>query len=183
MTRIGVFGGEFDPPHLGHLAVIRTARDQLQLDRLIVVPAGVPPHREASATPAEVRFEMAERAFGGEDGVEVSRIELDRPGPSYTVDTLEQLAGQGRLFLIIGADQLHALDRWRDAGRLRELATIVAAPRDGLPVDPTLATPLEMPPVDVASTTVRERLAAGADVADMLDPAVVNVIRTRSLYG
>jgi nicotinate-nucleotide adenylyltransferase len=183
VTRIGVFGGEFDPPHLGHLAVLRAAREQLGLDRVIVVPAGVPPHRAPSTTPADVRLEMAERAFAGEPGVEVSRIEIDRPGASYTVDTLEELAPQGRLFLIIGADQLAALDSWRDAGRIRELATLVAAPRDGLAVNPSEATPLEMPAVDVSSRAVRDDLAAGRTPDGALDPGVASLIDAHGLYG
>jgi nicotinate-nucleotide adenylyltransferase len=183
VTRIGVFGGEFDPPHLGHLAVVRAARDQLGLDRVLVVPAGVPPHRAASTTPVQARLEMAQAAFGGEPGVEVSRIEIDRPGPSYTVDTLEQLAGQGRLFLIMGADQLATLDSWHEADRIRELATLVAAPRDGMAVDPTEATPLEMPPVDLSSHDLRADLAAGRTADAALDPAVSRLIRARGLYG
>jgi nicotinate-nucleotide adenylyltransferase len=183
VTRIGVFGGEFDPPHLGHLAVLRAARDQLGLDRVLVVPVGVPPHRAASTTPAAVRLEMVEEAFGGEPGVEVTSMEIDRPGASYTVDTLEQLASQGRLFLIIGADQLAALDSWRDADRIRELATLVVAPRDGFAVDPSEATPLEMPAVDVSSRALRDDLAGGRTADDALDPAVASLIRTRGLYG
>jgi nicotinate-nucleotide adenylyltransferase len=181
--RIGVFGGEFDPPHLGHLAVLRAARDQLHLDRVLVVPAGVPPHRAASTTPAGIRLEMAQQAFAGEPGVEVSSMEIERDGPSYTVDTLEQLVPQGRIFLIIGADQLAALDSWHEADRIRELATLVAAPRDGFPVDPSEATPLEMPAVDISSRAVRDSLRAGRSAEDALDPAVANLIRTHGLYG
>jgi nicotinate-nucleotide adenylyltransferase len=182
MTRIGVFGGEFDPPHLGHLAVLRAARDQLHLDRVLVIPAGLPPHRAASDTPAATRLEMAEQAFGDEPGVEVSTIEIDRAGPSYTVDTLEQLASQGRLFLILGADQLAMLDSWHEPERIRELATLVAAPRDGRPVDPSDATPLEMSPVDLSSRGIREALAAGRPAEDALDPDVANLIQSRGLY-
>ena len=127
--KLGVFGGEFDPPHLGHLSVIRTARDQLGLDRLLVVPTGRPPHRSASETPAETRLRMAELAFSREPRVEVSRIELDRGGPSYMVDTLRGLARLGDLFLIIGADQLAVFDRWHESQAIRRLATLVVAPR------------------------------------------------------
>ena len=104
---------------------------QLHLDRLIVVPAGQPPHRDAGTTPPELRYRMAEAAFPGPGRVEVSRIELDRDGPDYTADTLEKLAPEGRLFLIVGAD--HAdLPGWHAPERVRELATLVVAPRPGV---------------------------------------------------
>jgi cytidyltransferase-like protein len=118
MTRIGVFGGQFDPPHNGHLAVVRAARDQLGLDQMLIVPSARPPHRPDPATPAETRYRLAQAAFAAEPGVEVSRIELDRDGPGYTVETLEALAGPDReLYLILGADQLAAMasDRRRGA--------------------------------------------------------------------
>ena len=95
MTRTGVFGGQFDPPQHGHVMVVRSARDQLRLDRVLVVPTGYPPHRPTAETPAETRYRLAQAAFAGERDVEVSRLELDRGGPSYTVETLEQLAGPG----------------------------------------------------------------------------------------
>ena len=128
--RIGVFGGEFDPPHLGHLAVVRAARDQLALDRLLVIPTGRPPHRDASPTPGEDRLRMAQLAFAGEPGVEVSRIELDREGPSYTVDTLRALAPLGELVLIVGADQCD-LRSWREPDEILRLASLAVAPRGG----------------------------------------------------
>ena len=127
--RIGVFGGEFDPPHLGHLAVVRAARDQLALDRLLVMPTGHPPHRDASPTPAEDRLRMAQLAFAGEPGVEVSRIELDREGPSYTVETLRALAPLGELVLIVGADQCD-LRSWREPDEILQLASLAVAPRE-----------------------------------------------------
>jgi len=180
--RIGVFGGEFDPPHLGHLAVVRTARDQLGLDRVLVVPTAQPPHREQSPTPAEDRLRMAELAFAGEPGVEVSRIELDRAGPSYTVDTLRALAPLGELVLIVGADQCE-LRGWREPDEIRRLAALAVAPRGGYACAPgPNVTDLAMAPVDLSSTTVRERLAEGVG-EDAVDPAVLGLIRARGLYG
>jgi nicotinate-nucleotide adenylyltransferase len=121
-VRIGVFGGQFDPPHVGHLIVCQEARYRLALDRLLVVPAGTPAHRAPPETPAELRLRLAEAAFAGEPRTEVSRIELERPGPSYTVDTLEALAGEGELYLILGADQYATFERWREPDRIRRLA-------------------------------------------------------------
>jgi nicotinate-nucleotide adenylyltransferase len=180
--RIGVFGGEFDPPHLGHQAVVRTARDQLALDRLLVVPTGQPPHRDASPTPAEDRLQMAQLAFAAEPGVEVSRIELDREGPSYTVDTLRALAPLGDLVLIVGADQCD-LRTWREPDEILRLASLAVAPRGGYVCAAGVnVTELAMAPVDLSSTTVRRRLAEGVG-EDAVDPAVLALIRARGLYG
>jgi nicotinate-nucleotide adenylyltransferase len=181
--RIGVFGGQFDPPHNGHLAVARAAIHQLGLDRLLVVPTPRPPHRPEPETPAEVRFELARAAFAGEPGVDVSRIELDREGPSYTADTLAALARPGReLYLIVGADQLAALDGWHRAERVRELATIAVAARPGAPhVDGVEV--LAMEPVDASSSVVRDLVARGGDVSALVPPGVAAAIMRDGLYA
>jgi nicotinate-nucleotide adenylyltransferase len=181
-VRVGVFGGEFDPPHLAHVAVARVARDQLALDRLLVVPAGTPPHREASTTPAATRLRMAELAFTGERAIEVSPIEIDRAGTSHTLESLEQLAPLGELFLIMGADQLASFDSWREPEAIRELATLVVAPRTGFAPPGGGAVPLEMAPVDLSSTDVRERLRTG-DGEQLVPAAVLALIRAQGLYG
>jgi nicotinate-nucleotide adenylyltransferase len=178
--RLGVFGGEFDPPHRGHLAVARVARDQLELDRLLVVPAGTPPHREASTTPAQLRLRMAELTFEGEPRVEVSRVELDRDGPSYTVETLRYLAPGNELVLVIGADQ--DIDAWYEAGEIRRLARVAVAPRDAGPPPGSAAVVLDMTPVDLSSTGVREQLAQGGGEGDVA-PAVLALIRREGLYA
>jgi nicotinate-nucleotide adenylyltransferase len=183
MTRIGVFGGQFDPPHNGHLAVVRAARDQLGLDRVLVVPSARPPHRPAPVTPAETRYRLAQAAFAGEPGVEVSRIELDRDGPGYTAETLAELAGPGReLYLILGADQLAALGSWHRPDRVRELARIAVAGRRGSPsVDG--AAQLVMEPVDVSSSALRRMVGEGGDVSAMVPAAVVDAITREGLYA
>lgn len=181
--RIGVFGGQFDPPHNGHLAVVRAATRQLGLDRLLVVPTAHPPHRPEPETPAEVRYELARAAFAGEPDVEVSRIELDREGPSYTADTLAALSAPGRwLHLIIGADQLAALDSWARSERVRELATVVVAARPGAPhVDGVEV--LRMEPVEAASSEIREQVARGEDVSALVPPGVAAAITREGLYA
>jgi len=182
--RIGVFGGEFDPPHLGHLAVVRAAREQLALDRVIVVPTARPPHRQAPSTPAEARVRLAEAAFAGEPGVDVSRIELDRPGPSYTVDTLLALAPEGDLVLILGTDQASDLleGSWHESAQVLRLAHLAVAPRGR---DHALGgrdvTQLDMAPVDVSSTGVRAALRAGSG-ADLVPAAVLTLIAAEGLY-
>jgi len=182
MTRVGVFGGQFDPPHNGHLAVVRAARDQLGLDRVLVVPSARPPHRPDPATPAETRFRLAQAAFAGEPGVEVSRIELDREGPGYTVETLEALAGPDReLYLIVGADQLAAMGSWHRPERVRELARIAVAARPVAPAADAV-TRLDMDPVDVSSSGLRTLIADGADVRAKVPAAVVEAITREGLY-
>jgi nicotinate-nucleotide adenylyltransferase len=183
VTRIGVFGGQFDPPHNGHVAVVRAARDQLGLDRLLVVPSPHPPHRPSPRTPAETRYRLALAAFADERGVEVSRLELDRAGPSYTADTLQLLAGPGReLFLILGADQLAALDSWHRPDRVRELARVAVAARSGA-AHADDAQELVMHPVDVSSSELRRRVANGMDVTGLVPAAVSAAIAREGLYA
>jgi nicotinate-nucleotide adenylyltransferase len=183
VTRIGVFGGQFDPPHNGHVTVVRSARDQLGLDRVLVVPTRYPPHRPAAETPAETRYRLAQAAFAGEPNVEVSRLELDRDGPSYTVDTLEQLARPGvDLYLIMGADQLAALPSWHRPGRVRDLAHLVVAGRPGAP-HAADAEELVMQPVDVSSSELRRKVAEGLDVAGLMPAAVAAAIGREGLYA
>jgi nicotinate-nucleotide adenylyltransferase len=183
MTRIGVFGGQFDPPHNGHLAVVRAARDQLGLDRVLIVPSARPPHRPAPATPAETRYALAQAAFAGERGVEVSRIELDRDGPGYTAETLEALAGPGReLYLIVGADQFAAMGSWHRPERVRELARIAVAGRRGA-AGADGAVRLAMEPVDVSSSALRRMIRAGEDVASMVPAGVASAIARENLYA
>jgi nicotinate-nucleotide adenylyltransferase len=183
VTRIGVFGGQFDPPHNGHVAVVRAARDQLGLDRVLVVPNPHPPHPPSPPTPAETRDGLALAAFAGEPRVEVSRLELDREGPSYTADTLEALAGPGReLYLILGADQLAALGSWHRPDRVRELARVAVAARPGAPHAED-AEELEMEPVDVSSSELRQRVAEGADVTGLVPAEVAAAIEREGLYA
>jgi len=183
VTRVGVFGGQFDPPHNGHLAVARAAIRQLGLDRLLIVPTPRPPHRPEPETAAEMRYELALAAFAGEPGVEVSRIELDRDGPSYTADTLAALAAPDRtLYLVVGADQLAALDGWHRADEVRALATIAVAARPGAPhVDGVEV--LAMEPVDASSSEIRELVAEGGDISALVPPAVAVAIARNGLYA
>ena len=181
-SRIGVFGGQFDPPHDGHLAVVRAARDQLSLDRVLVIPDGNPPHRAPSVLPADTRLRLAEAAFANEQRVEV-RAAATGDRPEYTVHVLERLAAEGRLHLIIGADQYASFGSWRDPERIRELASLVVAPRSGYPVTDPDAEVLEMPPVDLSSTELRERLAAGEGGAGRIPLAAWQIILDEGLYG
>jgi len=167
--RIGVFGGAFDPPHIGHLVAAQDVIEGLDLDLLLIVPSARPPHRD-TVLDAEERLSLSRAAFGDEPRIEISDIEVRRPGPSWTVDTLEEIRKRwdpGELLLVIGADQYRSFDSWRDPVRVMELADLVVMPRDGeLPREdpryPFVAAPVTR--VDVSSTRVRDRLSAGLTV-------------------
>ena len=189
--RIGVFGGTFDPIHNAHLDIARTAREQARLDRVVFVVSARPPHKSGDTfASAEDRYAMLEAAVAGDDGFEPSRIELDREGPSYTVDTLRALArlhAGAALFLIIGLDSLLDLPKWKDPQGILALARLLAVPRPGLPK--TIPSAFEgrydmirFPETLVSSTEVRERIFAGHVFGDLVPPLVEEMIRTRRLY-
>ena len=170
--RLGVLGGTFDPPHIGHLVVAQDVVEALELDRLLIVPAGDPPHREA-ALPAPLRLELAREAFGGDGRMEVTDLELRRSGPSYTVDTLDELRrtrDPGELWCVIGVDQLRELHEWHEPERIPGLARLGVMSRAGdrpAPEDCRLDvpfTPVEVTRVDLSSTRIRQRLRAGRTV-------------------
>ncbi len=188
--RIGVFGGTFDPIHHVHLDIARAAREEAGLDRVLFVVAAEPPHkRGATCAPAEDRYRMVERALEGEPGLEASRIEMDREGPSYTVDTLEQLRERcpdAELFLILGVDSLADLPKWRDPDRIRARACILAVPRPGAPEIPAELEGsyrlLHFVPSPVSSTEVRQRIADGTPLDDLIPAPVKSYILEKGLY-
>ena len=170
--RTGILGGSFDPPHVGHVSVARDLLEELRLDRLLVIPAGDPPHREVTL-PAQVRLDLTRRAFADLPGIEVSPMEIERAGPSYTVDTLEALARRfraDRLVLAMGADQFAAIHRWERWRRLPELARIAVMPRGGgAPAPSPESMPIEyvvahVTRVDISASRIRQRLEEGRSV-------------------
>lgn len=184
--RIGVLGSLCNPPHLGHAALARAAAGQLGLERVLLVPTGVPAHRPAPDVPAAVRLELAQAAAEGEPVLEVSAVEVDRPGPSFMADTLELLHAadpDAQLVLLLGADQHAALGSWHDPERIRRLAAVAVAPRaDVAPAAGEGEVLIAMPAVDVSSTAVRERAAAGLPLDGLVAPAVARLIAERGLY-
>lgn len=198
--RIGVFGGAFDPPHLAHVALARAAIEQLRLDRLHIVPTGSAWHKARPLSDAEHRLAMSQLAFAPLAQAFIDESELRRSGPSYTVDTLTALAArypQAALFLVIGGDQAAALPTWHRWQELFRLATIAVALRDPstLASDgffseyPALAPfasriqRLRLPLMPLSATLVRERIAAGLPVAELLPPAVARYIESHRLYA
>lgn len=189
--RIGIFGGTFDPIHNGHLQVAEEVRRALRLDRLLVVVANEPwQKQDRPVTPAEDRYAMVVAALADQPGLEASRMELDRGGPSYTVDTVrELLAGQpdAQLFVVVGADVVGGLSSWHDESALRELVTLAVVERPGAPVVVTLPgwrtvlVPVE--PLDVSSTGLRTRLEQGGSVSGTVPASVIRCISRRGLYA
>lgn len=186
--RLGVFGGTFDPVHVGHLVAAVEARYQLDLDRVLFVVARDPWQKRGQVVaPADARFAMVAAAIAEVDGFEASTLELDRPGPTYTIDTVADLAAAHRdLFLIVGADAAAGLDTWKRAEELREAVTVAVLARasDTAPAPLTGwdVRPVTMPRIDVSSTALRDRLARGAPVDFLVPPGAIRVIRERRLY-
>ena len=197
LRRIGVFGGAFDPPHLAHVALVRSAIDALRLDEVRVLPTGQAWHRSGPLTDAQHRLAMTRLAFAGLPEVVVDDREIRRAGPSYTVDTLAEIAREqpAQLYLLIGDDQRRSLPAWHRIGEIARLAIICAAARDlqvaswhadtseTSDVTPPAIRPLPMPLMPISATDIRERLSRQADVAALVAPAVERYIHEHHLYS
>jgi nicotinate-nucleotide adenylyltransferase len=193
--RIGLFGGAFNPPHVGHLVCAQEAHAQLGLEVVVWVPVGQAPHREIPQDPgAEARYTMCDYATAADERFGLSRIEIERDGPSYTADTLQALRDRSpddELVLILGGDQAAALRRWHRPEEVARLATIAVAERadtDRARVERALegaAEPVffDMPRIDVSSTLVRERAGRGQAIRYLVPDKVANFIGAQSLYG
>jgi len=194
VTRIGLFGGSFDPPHIGHFIPVRIVAELLQLDKVIVIPSALQPHKRAGAVAdGEDRYLMVAETVKNDPLFEVSRIELDRGGVSYTIETLEEMSKRFpgpdyRLFLIIGKDSWAGLDRWKQADRLGDYADIVAMERTitdkkhfhiRREKDVTF---VNTPLIDVSSTVIRQRIAAGKSVHLWISSETERIIRQKRLY-
>jgi nicotinate-nucleotide adenylyltransferase len=196
--RLGILGGAFNPPHLGHLVCAQEALTQLKLDSVVFMPVGVPPHREIEADPgADVRLEMVELAVADDERFTTSRLELDREGPSYTLDTLGQLRSESpddELFLILGGDQAAALASWHEPEQVLERATVVVFERVswsrdaiGLAIGRLRGAQavryLDMPLIQVSSSAVRRRVREGLPIRYLVPDAVAGYISSKDLYG
>jgi nicotinate-nucleotide adenylyltransferase len=188
VERLGIFGGTFDPVHVGHLAAACAARYQLELDRVLMMVAPQPWQKEASVVaPPEVRYEMVEAAIDGCEGLEASRLELDRSGRTYTIDTMELLRADDReLFFIMGADTAAGLDTWNRADELKKCVTIAIVERDGVPSsappDGWRVERVHMPRLDISSTDLRRRIGAGEPVEFLIPLPAVRVLHAHSPY-
>jgi nicotinate-nucleotide adenylyltransferase len=193
----GLLGGSFDPIHLGHVAAAEAVLRLRLLDQVLLVPTGQPPHKPPLAASFDHRLAMARLAAKGRKGLSVSDLEGRRPGPSYTVDTLRELRRlhRGTAFeLLVGADMLLDLPRWHRAEEVVREARIVAFGRPGAASEAARGAFeaafgrvrhvwVELSPMEVSSTGIRQRLLAGEPVRGLLDPAVEAYIRAHGLYG
>ena len=200
--RIGILGGAFNPPHLGHLILAQEAASQLSLERVVFMPYGEPSHRMLEDDPgAEARFTMCEYAVGADARFAVSRLEIDRSGPVYTVDTLRELVGRAEgsateLFLLLGGDQAASLESWRAPDQVLSLARIAVAERDewrreqvrerlsalgALSADRVVF--LDMPRIEISSSLVRSRARSGQPIRYLVPDKVANYVGAQSLYG
>ncbi len=202
---MGILGGAFNPPHVGHLVCAQEAWWQLGLDLVSLVPVGLAPHRTLEADPgASVRFALCEEAVEGDPRLEVSRVEVDRDGPSYTSHTLLELrsrAGEDDLTLILGADQAASLRDWHEPAEVLALARLAVASRGGVDRDAVLSGLegltaadgsgpavdqldfFDMPRIDVSSSLVRERAASGRPIRYLVPERVASMIDQQRLYG
>ncbi|MEA2717371.1 MAG: nicotinate-nucleotide adenylyltransferase [Actinomycetota bacterium] len=192
--RLGVLGGTFDPVHIGHLAAAVNARHALRLDRVLLVVAHHPWQKSGRPiTPAADRLAMVEAAVADRNGLEASRIEIDRGGDTYTADTLEQLHHedpQTHLFLIVGTDVAAELHTWKRPDIVARLATLAVVGRGGVDVHDAAALGpewrverVDMPPLDISSSELRQRLGDGRPVDFLVPDPVINLIRQRGLYA
>lgn len=190
--RVGLFGGAFDPPHRAHLLVAQEALRQCGLRRVILIPNGVPPQKGHPLETAEDRFRMVQALVRGRKGLSASRVEIDRQGPSYTIDTIRAMADdypEGLCF-ILGADRLLGIDTWKESGLLLRSVPFIVAPRPGValsrlsggPYDEATIRILDMEPVDLSSTVVRRMAGRGEDIEAWVPRGVANYVRTHGLY-
>jgi nicotinate-nucleotide adenylyltransferase len=188
MRRIGLFGGTFDPPHAGHLAIAECAREQLRLDLVLFVPAGTPPHKRGRRmSSAAVRVAMTRLAVRGNRAFRVSTLEVRRAGPSFTVDTLRDLRAAfpgARLYLILGEDSLDDFRTWHEPEAIATLATLAVARRPGRSRrrPPGRVVWLDNPGLDLSSSGIRASVRAGRSVRYLVPDAVAAYIGRRQLY-
>ena len=199
MARVGLLGGTFNPPHIGHLVCAQEAWAQLGLDRVLLVPVHAPPHKDVLGDPGvEHRVALCEAAVAGDDRLGVSRAEADVPGRSYTVDTLNRLHDarpEDQLTFIVGGDMAASLPEWRDPRTILERCTLGVAARDGvgrehildriereLPGAADRIQFFDMPRIDVSSTLIRRRAAAGLPVRYLVPDGVAGYIEREGLY-
>jgi nicotinate-nucleotide adenylyltransferase len=201
-VRVGLYGGTFDPIHVGHLIVARAARERLSLDRMILIPCSQPPHKSSDhVTEASHRLAMARLAVEGEAGLEVSDCEAHRSGPSYTIDTVSQfraeLGREAEIIWLIGSDTLRELSSWHRVGELADACRIVIAARPGWEspdwaalgaalrpdqIDRLRSNVLDTPRIDVSATDIRRRVAAGLSIRWLAPASVEEYVFRHRLY-
>jgi len=190
MRRIGLFGGSFNPVHLGHLLVAQAAREELQLDRIIFTPAAMSPFKPGmELAPAAQRLRLLRLALVGQTDCEIDDQEIERGGVSYTIETVRNYARQfpqAALYCLIGADHVSQLPLWREAGELAKLVEFVVIPRPGQALNetppPFRSRPLRGFPLGVSASQIRDRVRAGLPIHWLVPPAVAEAIHGSQLF-
>lgn len=198
MKRIGIFGGTFNPPHVGHLVLAETAADSLALDRVYFVPAAKPPHKlDAGAAPAEDRYQMVKLAVAGNSRFEVSRADMDRPGPHYAYEMLEIFHKEyplAEFYFLMGSDSLRDLQAWEKPEHIIDQAHLVVMQRPTVYPDLTELSReypnllkrlhfLDAPEIEISSTDIIHRLKRGLSVRYRVTDAVLEYLKTHNLYA
>ena len=196
--KTGIFGGTFDPIHSGHLGVAAEVKSRLGLTEIIFVPAGQPLNKAIPVADAEHRYEMVRIAIAGKPYFKLSRIEIDRAGPSYTVDTIAEVQGQpgssSEIFFILGWDSLMELCMWREPSRLIKMCHLVAVHRPGVPRPDLNALEagipgisqrviiMDKPAIDISASEIRDRLASGLSISHLVPEVMASYIKRHKLY-
>ncbi len=188
--KIGILGGTFDPPHFGHLLIAQEALIQCELDEIWFVPAQIPPHKErADLSSSKDRKKMVCLAIEDNPSFILSTVELEREGPSYTVDTMRELTSRHndcQFFFIIGGDMIDYLPQWTAIDELLQLVTFIGIKRPGFPSNspyPHNMIEIEAPQLDISSSDIRSRVLDGENIRYLMPDAVCYYIKERGLYG
>lgn len=197
MRRIGILGGTFDPPHIGHLVLAEAARESLNAEKILFVPAGDPPHKQGDTRLAlEHRLAMLERALGDDPAFVISRVDIDRPGPHYTVDTVRIIQEQNpdaELFFIMGGDSLRDLPKWRDPEGLIRVCKLAVMSRTDTAADPHMhddvlpglserVVMIDAPLIGISSTEIADHIRKGKSARYMVPMPVLDYILSHRLY-
>jgi nicotinate-nucleotide adenylyltransferase len=183
-SRIGLLGGTFDPIHNGHIAIAKTAIQQLKLDKLLLIPAGNP-WQKSEFSDSKHRLEMVKKAGNDLEKVEVSDIEVNKTGPTYTFETLQELHKKypnSELILILGSDAVAGFDTWKEPNLVKTLARIYVVQRAGDFTQDWHFDRIQMPPIEISSTEIRERVKNNESISELVPKSVNDYISANGLY-
>ncbi len=187
MKKIGILGGTFDPPHIGHLIVANEVREHLNLDEVRLMPNNVPPHKTKTSTTNQERFDMLTLAIGTNPWLTIDTIEWDRSGPSYTIDTIKLLKERemdSEIYFIIGADMIEYLPKWKQIDELTHLVHFTGVKRPGYSTETSYpVTLVDIPEIAISSSWIREKISNGKTIKYLVPEAVKIYIEENQLYG